>query len=136
MARDQFIDAATGETYTWELNHEAEEAAARQRTIQVSQPTAAGWQQVSPVRQQGEGGPYVRRFTGTVATATQHAAFLKFWQICASRSIIFQVTTGERLEVIIRSYQPGRKRVITGPRGARTYIWKYTMELEIVSVVS
>ncbi len=133
MARNRFVDPATGESYIWEINDSEVEAHARSRTVTVLQPTAAGWQSVAPIRQQGGDGHELRRFKGMVATATQHDVFLRFWQFCASRTIHFYVYTGEHLEVIIRSYQPGRRRVISGPRGARVYVWNYTMEIEVVA---
>ncbi len=136
MPRNQLIDPETGETYVWQVNDSEVEAAVKTRTIGHLQPTAAGWETVRPIRQQGESGPNIRRFRGMVAQRAQHEVFLRFYQICQAHTVHLILYTGERLEVIIRSYEPGRKRLIRGPHGARWYVWRYTMEIEIVTQIS
>lgn len=136
MARSQFIDVATGETYTWEMNASSVESAPRTRTIEHLQPTAAGWVNTAPARFQGDTTHEVHRLEGTIATRAQHEAFLHFWQLCAERSIHFLPCTGGRYEVVVRSYEPTRRRVVSGPRGARLHVWKYLLEMEIVGQIS
>lgn len=135
MPRDQFIDVATGETITWEVNHEVVEAAIKRRNMGRLQPTAAGWTDVGPVRQQAPDGPELHRLTGLIATREQHEAFMRFWKICALRTVHYLPCTGGRQEVVIRSYEPTRRRVVRGPRGARLHIWRYTLEMEIITQI-
>lgn len=136
MARSQFIDVATGDTYTWEINAEAMPSAVRKRTIEYHHPTAAGWAQVTPVRQQGTTTHELQRLEGTIATQTQHEAFMRFWRISATRTIHYLPCTGGRYEVVVRTYEPTRRRVVSGPRGATLHIWNYTLEMEIVTQIA
>lgn len=132
---NQFYDPATGETYTWEFNHNAVEASPRTRAIEHLLPTAAGWQQVTSVRQQGDMAPEVHRLTGTAFSASQHEAFMRFWRICATRTIHFLPCNGGSYEAVIRAYEPTRRRVVGAARGDGLHVWDYTIEMEIVGPV-
>ncbi len=133
MARNQFLDPATGDTYTWEVNQAEVPALVRHREVTNEQPTAAGYEHVSPVLTQGTETHQIHRLEGLVATQSQHEAFLNFWRISAERTVHFLPCTGGRYEVVVRAYNPTRKRVISGPRGARLHVWKYEMTMEIVA---
>lgn len=133
MARNQLLDPATGDTYTWEVNQSAVPQLVRHRNVETAQPTAAGWEHVAPVLTQGEETHKIQKLEGLIATQSQHEAFLNFWRICAERTVHFLPCTGGRYEVVIRSYNPTRKRVVKGPRGARLHVWDYEMSMEIVA---
>lgn len=136
MAHNTFIDPGTGETYVWEVNHDTVAAAARTRFIEHQHPTANGWVNTMPVRLQGATTAELHRLSGTALSRSQHEAFLHFWAICAERSIHFLPCTGGRYEVVVRSYEPTRKRVVSGPRGTSLQVWKYTLDMEIVTQIS
>jgi hypothetical protein len=133
---NQFYDPATGETYTWEFNNSTVEAAPRARTIEHLQPTAAGWEQVTPVRQQGDSAPEIHRLAGTVFSASQHEAFMRFWRTCATQTIHFLPCDGGRYEVVVRAYEPTRRRVVKAARGDALHVWDYTLEMEIVTQIA
>ncbi len=136
VPRNQFIDPATGEVLTWELNHNTVEAAPRIRAVEHEHPTAAPWLQVEPVRTQGEIGPEVHRISGLACTEAQHQAFMRFWRICAERTIHFLPCTGGRYEIVVRAYEPTRQGVVRAPRGGGLHIWKYNLTMEIVQVIA
>jgi hypothetical protein len=133
MARNQFIDAATGDAYTWEVNHREVPSLVRSRSIEVEQPTAAGWEHVAPILTQGPEAHQLHRIEGLVANRAQHEAFLNFWRISAERTVHFLPCTGGRYEVVVRSYAPTRKSVVSGPRGAKLHVWNYELTMEIVA---
>lgn len=137
MPRNQFIDVATGEVYTWQVNHASVSSAVRKRMVEHTYPTAGGWvADVAPILQQGSDLHEIHQLEGMVANQAQHEALQRFWQISTTRTIHWIAATGGRYEVIVRSYLTTRHRVIRGPHGARGHIWKYTMELEIVALIA
>lgn len=132
MSRDRFIDPATGSSYAWPRNHLVEEQGTRARKVTSLWPTAAGWQQVHPVRVGGADSPLVKRLSGTLADEHQHEAFLRFFRLCDSQTVHYQSCHGGRFEVLITDYTPTRRRVVRA-RGGANLIRTYTIDMEVVT---
>lgn len=133
MSRCAFVDPATEYRYVWAFNPDTVEQAAATRQVTKIEPVAAGWgDEVHPTRQQGAKGPESLRIAGTIGNAAQHEAFVRFERLSATQSVVFEHFTGDRLEVIVVTYEATRRAAVRGPDGdksARTY----RLELEILN---
>jgi hypothetical protein len=137
MARtpNQFIDPRTSETYDWPINHHTEESMGKKRNIRHSAPTML----TGLNRQQGAPDPLILRWTGTILTRAQHQAFLAWYTKCDTQTIHVVDFHGNRFEVIITNYDPKRRSVLMNrhdPVNAPNVVWDYTIEMEVVTVVS
>jgi hypothetical protein len=131
---NRFTDPPTGLVYDWPLNHQAEEEAAPMRSVTHTATTSGS----GLVWQQGEDEPIVFTFTGTVLDPAQHEAFTGFSRACKDHTIIFRDFAGEEYEVLM-SYKPRREGVVRNFRGgtvAPYHIWRYTMTLQVIQVIS
>lgn len=137
MARvsNRFYDASDSTEYLWPLNHSEEEAIGEERPITETAVTSG----IGVVRQQGAEAPLKILLRGTVLDPAQHAAFIAWRRRCRTHTIQFRDFAGDVFEVLITSYKPQRQAVLRNPRGGSTaplHIWKYTMELDVISVIS
>lgn len=117
--------------YAWQINHDQETST--EVTIPVQHTASTNG--LGLVRQQGDPAPMVLQYSGTILQESQHIAFLTWVEACRTRTIYFRDFTGDEAEVIIRRYNAPRTRVALNPRGgarARTHIWHYEIELEVV----
>jgi hypothetical protein len=131
--RNQFINPATGSTYTWAANHLTEEASAVTREINHLQPVAAGWAETSPMLQQGRQTPRKLRLGGTTGDDYQHYIFLTIVRLCKTQTVLFHHGPDNvTVEVLVTSYESRRVAVVSAARGG-LHVYKYTMELEEVT---
>jgi hypothetical protein len=132
--RNVFINPATGEAYTWAVNHREEGTHARTREVSDTPTAAAGWRSGARIiHQQGKASPVKIKLTG-VAPPEQHARFLYFWKLCAAQTIHYRDFTGTLREVLITGYEPTRTVVMRGVRGAPEQT-SYTLELEVINTL-
>lgn len=135
MSRCAFVDPATEDRYVWAFNPDLVEQSAATRQVTKLEPVAAGWgDDVQPTRQQGAKGPEVLRLAGTIGNEAQHQAFIRFERLSARQTVVFEHFTGDRLEVLIVTYEATRRAAVRGPDGdqsARTY----RMELEVLNTL-
>lgn len=135
LGRDSFVDPATGQEYLWHLNHSSEEAGQRTRRISVLKPTAIGWQQAAAIKQQGVSAPQLMRLAGAIFEPAQHEQFLRFWRLSEAQTVHFVHCSGERYEVLVRTYEPQRKGVVRSA-GGLDHMWRYTIEMEVVARIA
>lgn len=135
MPRNKFIEPTSNFTYSWEVNHDAEETFGQQRNISHSANTA----NVGLVRQQGAKEPLTLRYTGTILTLLQLQEMWGWFNACDTQTIHFEDFEGNKYEVIITSFLPIRKRVARNPRdptNAPTHIWTYSIEMDVIQILS
>lgn len=137
MARTpaRFTNPITSATYDWPINHNEEEDSGR-----VSEMTfEANSSNVGLVGTQGELQPLVLKYQGTILTEAQVIAMLGWFALCRTQTIYYTDPAGDQYEVVIASFLPRRQRVARNQRdlvNAETFIWKYTIEMAVVRVIS
>ncbi len=130
-----FTNPATGETYQWPINHASENAAGKKRNITYSAPT----DQNGLLPQQGDDDPLVLSWTGTMLTKAQHDAFWQWYALSRTQTIYISDFAGNTWEVTITNFQPQRRAVARNPRdplNAPTWVYDYTIEMAVVSIIS
>lgn len=137
MARvaNRFTNPVTGGFYDWILNHNEEEASGLERTIEHTAPTDG----IGLIRQQGEEGPMVLQYRGSILQESQISTFRAWYNLCRSQTIYFRDFNGDEYEVLITSFKPQRKRVVRNPRdpvNAPMHTWTYEMSMEVLRVIS
>ncbi|MEA2492980.1 MAG: hypothetical protein QOJ29_891 [Thermoleophilaceae bacterium] len=130
MARNQFVDPKTSETYEWYRNHVSEQAYEQQRSINFSARTGSG---AGVVRLQGETTPPYLRLVGVIFTQEQLDAFREFYDLSESQTIQFiDGPTGATYEVQITRLTTTRRGVLHNVHdvdNAPTWVWDYEMDL-------
>lgn len=132
---NQFYDPLTAETYDWPINHETEEAFGQERTVS----TEANTSNLGLVRVQGDRQPMNLRLSGKALTRDQRDAFWHWFRLCETRTIHFRDVEGNVFEVQILAYNPIRVRAARNNRdlvNAPTWIYTYTMSMDVLQVVS
>jgi len=131
MTRERFRDsAAILADYTFEINHSDEDSQQNTLNMQRSAVTTG----VGFVRQQGEPGPRILSYSGTILTTSQYDAMMSYAEACATRTIFFRDVEGTEYEVLITSFTPKRERVAVNPRQSDIlWKWSYQLQMEIIS---
>lgn len=132
---NSFYDPTTGESYPWAINHETEDDFGQTRTITTGPNTA----NTGLVRTQGDRQPMKLRLTGKMLTRAQRDTFWDWFNRCETRTIHYSDVEGNTFEVQIVAYNPLRVRVQRNTRdlaNAQTWIWTYTMEMDVLRVLS
>lgn len=130
-----FTDPSTGETYPWPINHETEEQFGQERTINTEANTGL----TGMVRVQGDRQPMQLRISGKMLTRAQRDAFWRWFNLCENRTITYSDVEGNTFEVQILAYNPIRVRAqrnMRDPVNAPTWIYTYTMTMDVIRVVS
>jgi hypothetical protein len=135
MARDRFIDpAGIRATYNWTVNHDAEDSQGKTRNISRTAPTGS----VGLVKQQGDDGPLILKFSGRILDREQYQQFWAWYELSRTRTIYFYDYDDQGYEVQITSFQPKRVRKAMSPgRDASMafHTYDYTLELEVYRVI-
>lgn len=136
--RPRFTNPATGETYDWKIGHAEESEAGKTRNITRSAPTgAAGNPSVGPVRQQGDDGPYILQYTGTILDRAQHQQMWRWYRMCASQTIYFRDFDSQQYEVQITDYKEQRHRTLKNrDPSAPQHYWTYTISMEVYRFIA
>lgn len=134
MSRCAFVEPSTGVRSYWSSNYATQDSAQRHRAVATVEPTSAGWQQIVPIRIQGEDQPRVLKFGG-VADATLDNLMLRMLGLSLRQSVIFEDVTGETYEVLVVAYDPSRRGVIR-TRNNANHVRSYTLELQVIRQIS
>lgn len=136
MPRNRFTNPADSTYYDWTVNHtEEDESGSKQRAITRTSNTG----NVGLVKQQGEDGPTILRYTGTILDRSQLAAFWAWFKLCKTQTIYFKDFDNQQYEVQITAFQPKRHRRMTSVRRDASmpqHYWTYTIELEVYRFIS
>lgn len=126
--------ASDSTTYDWLINHDEEEAFGRARNIEHT----ALLKGTGLVIQQADDGPLLIKVSGTIFHTSQIQAFDSWFARTRTETIHFRDFAGDVYEVIITAFQPKRQRTLRNPRDASAplWYWKYTMEMEVLTIVS
>lgn len=130
MSRNRFTNPATGVHYDWTVNHTEEDETGKTRNITRSAPTGG----VGLVRQQGDDGPYLLRYTGTILHRAQWQAMWAWFALCRTQTIYFADYDGQQYEVQITSFTGKRVRKLanTGKDPSIPHHnYTYTIEMEV-----
>lgn len=134
MSRNVFSDPSGDlDSYSWAINHSEE--AGPELTIPLDH--TANTAGTGLVRQQGDPQPLALTLRGTILTQAQYVEFLRWFEASTRHTIYFEDCAENEYEVIMRRFTAPRTRVASNPRGTgadRLHIWRYEMELEIVTV--
>lgn len=131
---NRFTNPANADTYDWVMNHQEEEEAGFQHSIEATATTSGVG---GRVLQQGPDEPLVLKYRGTVLDPAQHDEFLAWAALSRTQTIIFRDFADNEYEVLM-TYMPRRERVMRNPRGGTTapfHIWRYSMEMHVVQVL-
>lgn len=132
--RNSFTNPATGSVYVWTTNHLTEESNGVTREVTHLEPIAAGWTDAPPMLQQGAATPRKVRFGGTIIDDYQHAVFLIVTRLSKTQTVLFHHGPDNLdWEVLVTSYEPQRVRVTKGARNGATHVYRYSLELEVIT---
>jgi hypothetical protein len=134
MSRDRFVNPVSGEVYSWHINHSDEEEVSKERSITRTSNTG----NVGVVRQQGDDGPLLLRFTGSILHRAQLVAMWRFYAMCHSQTIHFYDFDDQAYEVQIIAFSPVRKRTLRNPRdsSAPMHYWTYSITMEVYAYIN
>jgi hypothetical protein len=133
MSRNRFRDPATGDTYDWKVNHSEEDEQGKTRNITHSANTGL----TGLVRQQGDDGPMVLKYTGVILDRSQYIEFWRWYDLCRTQTIYFYDPEGQGYEVQITVFTPQRVRNLSRPfRDPANYHWRYRIEMEVYRFLS
>jgi hypothetical protein len=132
--RNRFTNPANGATYDWLKNHSEEDGAGKTRNIERTANTGS----VGAVKQQGDDGPLLLRWKGTILQRSQLQAMWTWWNLCRTQTIYLRDFDGEEYEGQITSFVPQRHSTLRNPRdpSAPLHYWTYDFEFEIYRVIS
>lgn len=135
MARWTFTNPATGATYPFPVNPSEEEEFGKRRNIEHSAPTSG----VGLIRQQGDDDPLVLKVKGTIFHRDQVVQMIAWQQLTRTQTIYLTDHAGDQYEILITAFLPQRQRTIRNPRdyaNAPLWFWKYSLEMEVLRVIS
>lgn len=132
--RNRFTNPANGDFYDWVLNHSDEEESGHTTTVNRTANTGG----TGLVRQQGDDGPWLLRYTGTILDRSQHQAMMRWKQISRGQTIYFKDYDGQEYEVVINQYTARRVRVLRNRRDPSMpfHRFEYTIEMEVVRFIA
>lgn len=133
---NQFIDPATGNTYSWPVNHNEEGEFGRSRSMQRTAPSKSG---IGLGRQQGEDSPMILQLKGVILHKAQRDAMIAWYALCESQTIYFQDFSGDKYEVIITSFKPTRRGVARNHADLANmplWVYDYTLEMEVITTLA
>ncbi len=119
---NRLSDLVTGASYAWAINHLTEDPLDFSREYD-------DW------RQQSASSPARFRFQGTILEPEQLDSLLSMYEACDDRTLLFEDYTGDSYEVVIVLWDARPERAYN-PRTRDVFIWRYTVEMEIVTVLN
>jgi hypothetical protein len=135
VVHNVFTNPATGDQFTWPINHDTEDMGGRSRQITYSGNT----KQVGLVRQQGDSIPMQFKYSGTFFDQASIQRMFDFYNLGRSQTIYFTDFSGAMYEVLITEFTPVRKRTVRNSRDfahAPTWYWTYTITMDVVTVLA
>lgn len=125
---NRFIDPADNlDTYFWPINHSAERAFGKERSIEHGGNTGG----TGLVRQQGDESPMVIEIDGTILTQDQYDTFWEWFALSKTQTIYFRDFQEQKYEVTIISFLPVRVGAVKP-----VVYWTYTMRMEVIKFKS
>ena len=117
-----------------EWGHETEDATEKLRQVERTANTAG----VRLVRQQGDDGPLIFRYTGTIMRRADYRKFWYFFMLSRTQTIYFRDFDGNEYEVQIIAFRPTRTRTLRNMRDSSIphHYWKFAIEIEVLRVIS
>lgn len=128
-APNSIYDPATGVVYTWPVNHSTEDPLNFSRQYQAGARTTVGLS-----RQQEASDPARLRLQGTILEPTQKDALEALYLACDDGFLEFTDFAGDAYRVVIVAWDVRPERAVNPVTGG-LFIWRFTMELEIVSAL-
>ena len=136
MPDNKFTDPRTSTTYTWPRNHAADGTGERGigRSIDHGATTSLG----GVVRQQGADQPMQLAYSGVILDPTHHDRMVAWATMGGTQTIYFDDAAGDRFEVMVTGFrsQPFAAQNGLGGTIAPRHAWNYTLEMEVVNVLS
>lgn len=118
--------------YTWTINQSEEEEVQRSRQMGDGAPT----QDIGLMPQQGANYPLVFQWKGTIFTQADKDAMDSWYALCDSQSIYLTDFDGNEYEVLITDWGAQRVAVAWNRRGQIPWLWKYTITIRVLNVLS
>lgn len=132
--KNVFTDPATGDDYTWHINHgwEGDERSGVENAMSWQSSTGG-----VPVPQFGESRPETWNLRGTILHRAQHEAFLTWAALSRDQTIYFKDFDTVEYEVKIQKYswqRVGCSRNLSDP-DMPFNIYRYELELLVLGLV-
>lgn len=124
--KNRFLDPATGDTYTWHINHRDQDTRVESAFTWAS--TTGG----IPLPQFGGAKPETWTLVGTILHKAQHTEFLEWFALGNSHTIHFRDCDGTSYEVTLLSYNHKRVAVGRNPQDLANmplYIYRYELQM-------
>lgn len=135
MARNRFVNPATGASYEWHLNHDEEDPTTKTRAITRTANTGV----IGAVRQQGDDGPLIVKYHGTALQRAQIQQFWAWYNLSKLQTIYFYDFDGQGFEVQITELSVTRKRKLsyTGRDPSIPFhFYTYDITMEVYAVLA
>lgn len=133
--RDRFINPASGVSYSFQVNHDEEDEMGKARAITRLANTGL----VGAVRQQGDDGPLLLRWSGKILHREQYRQMWAWFALSRNQTIHIEDFDGQKWEVQITSFQPKRVRKLSysgkDPSMPHHY-YTYRLEMEVYGFIS
>ncbi|HWI33315.1 MAG TPA: hypothetical protein VNS83_03315, partial [Lapillicoccus sp.] len=129
---NRFYDPTTDTAYDWILNQATEEPVLFHRESTLGAPNA----DIGLVRQVRPGDELALRLAGTILHPAQRTDFDAFYAACADHALHYTDFLGNAYEVVITALDIRRERVLWNRQTGQPFLYRWTMELEITTVLS
>lgn len=126
--KNRFLNPATGDDYTWHINHRDQDT--RLESSYAWSSTTGG----APQPQFGGKKAEVWNLRGTILHKEQHTEFEAWLALSGDHTIHFRDCDGTSYEVSVIAYNPTRVAVARNPQDPANmplYIYRYEMQLLI-----
>lgn len=131
----RFTNPSNSATYDFVINPSEEEEFGQSRNIEHAAKTGL----TGLVRQQGENAPLILKSSGSILTRAQLIELNGWFALCRTQTIYLRDHANDNYEGLLTAFKPTRKRTLRNPRdqtNAPLWWWQYTMEFEVVRVIS
>lgn len=128
-----FVDPSGGfPPYAWYINHSEEEEVQNSRQMGSGAPTS----DIGLIPQQGERYPLVFQWKGTLFRQVDKNEMDFWYELCQVHSIYLIDFSGSSYEIIITDWNVQRVPVSVNKRGGVPWLWKYSITMRILNVLS
>ncbi len=124
-------DPTTATTFTWPINPSEEDPLSFSRQYQSGARTTVGLS-----REQSANDPPRWRMQGTILDPAQKLAMDALYDACDDTTLEYTDFLGDAYEVVITVWDVRPERSIQNPVTRDLYVWRYTVEMEIVRAIS
>lgn len=128
---NRLYNPVSGLSYAWAINHSEESPLTVRRQYEAGGRTTVGLS-----RQQAPGDPLQLTLRGTILDPAQKDVLDTFYADCDDNTLIYEDYALQAYEVIITSWEPRAERVARNPVTSGLIVWRFTIEMEVVSVIA